>query len=126
MAGPLPYRHAMARRSLTDYLRDDASPLLPDGYWRHRPRSERLLLFRRLREQVPDLVVGESYRLGGSLRLAPGRALGADERLKARLHSVFTDSADPYCVFIENRNGVQYYFRVPLQDLIDRAAWAEE
>jgi hypothetical protein len=115
----------MGRRSLSEYLTDDASPLLPDGYWRHRPRSERLLLFRRLREQVPDLVVGESYRLGGSLRLAPGKELGAGERLKARLHSVFTDSPDPYCVFIENRRGVQYYFRVPLQDLIDKAAWAE-
>ena len=113
----------MGRRSLSDYLRDDASPLLPDGYWRHRPPSERHLLFRRLREGVPDLVVGESYRLGGRLRLAPGRRLGSGETLKARLHSVFTDSPDPYCVFIENRSGIQYYFRVPLQDLVDGAVW---
>ena len=111
----------MGRRSLSDYLRDDASPLLPDGYWRHRPPSERLLLFRRLRTQVPELVVGESYRLGGTLRLAPGRELGPGETLKATLHSVFTDSPDPYCVFIENRSGIQYYFRVPLQDLVDGA-----
>ena len=62
----------MGRRSLSDYLRDDASPLLPDGYWRHRPPGERLTLFRSLRDRVPDLAVGESYRLGGSLKLAPG------------------------------------------------------
>jgi hypothetical protein len=72
---------------------------------------------------VPDLVVGESYRLGGSLRLAPGRVLATSETLKARLHSVFTDSPGPYCVFIENRSGIQYYFRVPLQDLADKAVW---
>lgn len=111
----------MGRKSLSDYLKDDASPLLPDGYWRYRPPAERLQLFRRLREAVPDLIVGESYRLGGSLRLAPGRHLAKGETLKARLHSVFTDSPDPYCVFIETRGGIQYYFRVPLQDLIDQA-----
>jgi hypothetical protein len=109
----------MGRRSLSDYLRDDASPLLPDGYWRHRPPGERLTLFRSLRDRVPDLAVGESYRLGGSLKLAPGRSLASGETLKAQLHSVFTDSPDPYCVFIENRNGIQYYFRVPLRDLAD-------
>ncbi len=115
----------MGRKSLSDYLRDDASPLLPDGYWRYRPPAERLQLFRRLRSEVPDLVIGESYRLGGSLRLAPGRVFGAGETLRARLHSVFTDSPDPYCVFVESRSGIQYYFRVPLQDLIDRAVWVE-
>jgi hypothetical protein len=115
----------MVRRSLSDYLKDDASPLLPDGYWRHRPPSERISLFRRLRGHVPDLVVGESYRLSGNLRLAPGRGLAPGETLKARLHSVFTDSPDPYCVFIENRSGIQYYFRVPLQDLADKAVRVE-
>jgi len=115
----------MGRRTLEDYLRDDAAPLLPDGYWRHRPPSERLLLFRSLREHVPHLVVSESYRLGGSLRLAPKRVLAAGETLKAHLHSVFTDSPEPYCVFIENRSGIQYYFRVPLQDLVDKAVWVK-
>ena len=115
----------MGRRTLGEYLSDDAAPLLPDGYWRHRPPSERLELFRRLRERVPDLVVGESYRLSGSLRLAPGRGLGAGETVKARLHSVFTDSPEPYCVFIESRSGIQYYFRVPLQELVDGAVRVE-
>jgi len=115
----------VGRRSLGDHLSDDAVPLLPDGYWRHRPPSERLALFRSLRGRLPDLVVGESYRLAGSLRLAPGRGLAAGETLKAQLHSVFTDSPDPYCVFIENRSGIQYYFRVPLRDLAEKTVWVE-
>ena len=44
----------MGRKSLSDYLKDDASPLLPDGYWRFRPPAERLQLFRRLRAAVED------------------------------------------------------------------------
>ena len=104
----------MGRRSLGDHLSDDAVPLLPDGYWRHRPPSERLALFRSLRGRLP-----------GSLRLAPGRGLAAGETLKAQLHSVFTDSPDPYCVFIENRSGIQYYFRVPLRDLAEKTVWVE-
>jgi hypothetical protein len=118
-------RRCLGARSLSDYLRDNAPPLLPDGYWRYRPASERVELFRRLRGLVPDLRVGEVYRLGGSLRLAPGHPAADDGRIKARLHSVFTDSPTPYCVFVESRGGIQYYFRVPLQDLADRVAWAE-
>ena len=115
----------MPGRKLSEFLGDDAPPLLPDGYWRFRPPDERVELFRRLRGSVPDLHVGELYRLRGRLRLAPGRPAGDGQGVRARLHSVFTDSRDPYCVFIENRSGIHYYFRVPLQDLADGEVRAE-
>jgi hypothetical protein len=114
----------MSRR-LRDLLADDAPPVLPGGYWRNRPVSERVQLFRRLRERVPDLEVGDEYRVAGRVRLAPGRTLAAGETLKARLHSVFTDTAQPYCVFIETRAEIEYYFRVSLQDLVEELVRVE-
>ena len=104
----------MSRR-LRDLLADDAPPVLPGGYWRNRPVSER----------VPDLEVGDEYRVAGRVRLAPGRTLAAGETLKARLHSVFTDTAQPYCVFIETRAEIEYYFRVSLQDLVEELVRVE-